>query len=78
MKLVWEDISVYLYGVISTLATAVVILVRKVLTNEKQLELLKQEITLREQHNKEVRDKIDSSLTEIRTDIKLLMGKDYV
>lgn len=76
MKLVWEDISVYLYGVISTLATAVIILVRKVLTNEKQLELLKQEIALREQHNKEVRDKIDASLTEIRTDIKLLMGKD--
>ncbi len=76
MKLIWDDISVYLYGVLSTLATAVIILVRKVLTNEKQIEMLKQEIALREVYNKDTRDRIESSLTEIRTDIKLLMGKD--
>lgn len=75
MKLGWEDLNMYLYGLLSALATAIIVLVRKVLTNERAIEMLKKEIEIREGHNRCEFDTISNNLTEIRSDIKQLIGR---
>jgi len=39
----WTDFNSYIYGVLSASVGAIIILVRKVLTNEKKIELLEKE-----------------------------------
>lgn len=51
-------------------------LVRKILTNEKQLELLKQQLALQEENRKERDAVIQSQLSELRDDVKEIMRKD--
>ena len=69
----WSDLNTWLYGVASALAGFVFVLIRKVLTNEKQVELLKQQLTLQEESRKERDNYIQSQLSELRTDVKILM-----
>ena len=68
-----EDINMYIYGVISALATGVVLLVRKVITNERQIDLLRQEINLRNESYQEANREMKEQLSEIRSDVKQLM-----
>jgi membrane protein involved in colicin uptake len=70
-----SDVNVWLYGIASSLAGAVVVLVRKVYTNEKQIQLLQAEITTREEYRKEKDEEIKEQLTEMRNDIKSLLSK---
>jgi hypothetical protein len=76
MKLSWEDINTWLYWIATSLAASVVFLIRKVLTNERQIELLQKEIALRESHNREKFNSINEGLSEIRSDIKQLIGRE--
>lgn len=71
----WLDINVWLYGVVSGLIAAIVILIRKVLTNEKQIDLLRQTLSDREVYRKERDERLDDQLSEIRNDIKALMRR---
>ena len=74
MEKIWEDLNMYVYGVISALATGVVLLVRKVITNEKQIDLLRQEITIRNEAYQEANKEMKEQLSEIRSDVKQLMA----
>lgn len=67
----------WLYGVASALVGLVVVLVRKVLTNEKQIALLQQQLVVQEKYGKERDDKIENTLQELRTDVKILMRGKY-
>lgn len=69
------DWSTWMYGLVSGLIAGVVYLVRKINTNEKQIELLKQEITLREEVRLRSEDEIKGHLRELRDDIKSIMHK---
>lgn len=69
----WAEFNVYIYGLVSALITGVLILIRKVLTNEKQIELLKAHIDQQEKYSVERIDGINSQLSEIRSDVKQLM-----
>lgn len=73
MDKLWAELNVYIYGLVSALITGVVILIRKVITNEKQIELLKQHITQQENFSLERNDDIKAQLSEIRSDVKQLM-----
>ena len=72
----WTDFNSYIYGVLSASVAAIIILVRKVLTNEKKVELLEKEIALRDLYNKDRIEKMEVDLKEIRSDIKLLIGRN--
>lgn len=74
MDKLWEDVNMYVYGVISALATGVVLLVRKVITNERQIDLLRQEINLRNESYQEANREMKEQLSEIRSDVKQLMA----
>lgn len=74
MDRLWEDLNMYVYGVISALATGVVLLVRKVITNERQIDLLRQEITIRNETYQKANDEMKEQLSEIRLDVKQLMA----
>lgn len=67
------ELNVWLYGIVSSLLGAVVVLVRKINTNEKQIEMLKQEIATREEYRKERDEQIKDQLAELRSDVKSLM-----
>lgn len=69
----WENFNVYIYGLLSALFTGILLLVRKVITNEKQIELLKQHIAQQETFNQQRNQDIKDQLIEIRSDVKQLM-----
>ena len=77
MDRLWEDLNMYVYGVISALATGVVLLVRKVITNERQIDLLRQEITLRNETYQEANNEMKEQLSEVRADVKQLMAGNH-
>lgn len=67
------EINTWLYGIASGAVGAVIVLVRKINTNEKQIDLLKQEIATREEFRKERDEEIKGQLAELRSDVKALM-----
>lgn len=69
------DWSTWMYGLISGLVAGVIYLIRKINTNEKQIELLKQEIGIREETRLRSETEIKEHLRELRDDIKSLMHK---
>lgn len=71
----WASLNNLIYVVTGTLAGAIAFLVRKVLTNEKEIALLKNSLEQRNEQRKERDDIINDQLVEIRTDIKKLIGK---
>lgn len=77
MGRLWEDLNMYVYGVISALATGVVLLVRKVITNERQIDLLRQEITIRNETYQKANEEMKEQLSEIRLDVKQLMAGSH-
>lgn len=71
----WASLNNLIYVVTGTLAGAIAFLVRKVLTNDKEIALLKNSLEQRNEQRKERDDIINDQLVEIRTDIKKLIGK---
>lgn len=69
----WSEINVWLYGIASACVGAIIVLVRKIHTNEKQIDLLKQEIATREEFRRERDNEIKGQLAELRSDVKALM-----
>lgn len=72
----WESLNNFIYIVMGTVAGTIAFLVRKVLTNDKQIALLEAEI---KQHNEtriERDENLDNQLSEIRSDIKRLIRQD--
>jgi len=70
----WQfNLETWLYGLVSALAGAVVLLIRKIYTNEGQLKLLKAEIQAREEFNRQRDEQIKEQLKELRDDVKVLM-----
>jgi uncharacterized membrane protein (DUF106 family) len=67
------EINTWLYGIASASVGAIIVLVRKINTNEKQIELLKREIATREEFRKERDEEIKGQLKELRSDVKALM-----
>jgi hypothetical protein len=68
-----SEINVWLYGIASGAVGAIIVLVRKINTNEKQIDLLKAEIATREEFRKERDEEIKGQLAELRSDVKALM-----
>ena len=84
----WTQLNNFLYIVMGSVVGAFVLLIRKVFTNEKEIELLKAEIKQRNEARRELdeklkdelaenRDNINSQLSEIRHDIKNLLAGNY-
>lgn len=71
----WASLNNLIYVVTGTLAGAIAFLVRKVLTNDKEIALLKNRLEQLNEQRKERDDIINDQLVEIRTDIKKLIGK---
>lgn len=69
----WSDISAWLLWAVAGIVTGIIILVRRIFTNERQIELLKQEMLNREKYRIETDARIAAQLLELRTDIKTLM-----
>lgn len=69
----------WLNGIYTAVVTAVVgafvVLIRKILTNEKKIALLEKEIATRNEYRLVKDNEINGALDEIRSDIKLLIGK---
>jgi len=70
-----SEINTWIYGIVSAIVIGIVGLVRRLITNEKQIELLKKEIAMREEYRVQRDDRLDSHMLEMRTDIKLLMKR---
>lgn len=73
LEKIWEDINAWLLAIASGAASMVIVLIRRISTNEKQIELLKSEIATREEYRKERDDEFKAQLTELRSDVKALM-----
>ena len=69
----WSDINNWVYGLVTALIAGVIALIRKVLTNEKQIQLLEADIKRREEYNQERFEEIKIQLTEVKQDIKELI-----
>ena len=69
----WDNMNIYIYGLLTALFTGILMLIRKVLTNERQIELLKQHINQQEAFSLERNTDIKNQLSEIRDDVKQLM-----
>lgn len=72
----WESLNNFIYIVMGAVAGAVAFLVRKVLTNDKQIALLEAEIKQRNETRIERDENLDNQLSEIRSDIKRLIRQD--
>lgn len=84
----WTQLNNLIYVIMGAIVGAFVLLVRKIFTNERQIELLKAEIKQRNETRKdyddnlskelaENRQNIDKQLAEIRHDIKNLLAGNY-
>lgn len=72
-----DHFNQFLYAAYAAIIGAVVLLIRKVLTNEKQIELLKSKLDERDVTRRERDDFINDQLYELRMDVKKLIGKMY-
>lgn len=70
-----SELNTWVYGVATAVVAGAIGLIRKIITNERQIELLKKEITLREEYRKQRDETLNSQLSEIRDDVKQLMVK---
>lgn len=73
----WLDqVESFLYAIYAALVGAVVVLIRKVLINEKQIDVLKKELEDIHEYRKERDALINDQLSEIRIDIKNLLTRE--
>lgn len=59
-------------GAITACASGILWLVRRVITNQKQIELLQSEITHRDKQRSEDRESLHRDLSEIKDDVRVL------
>ena len=69
-----SEINTWLYGIASTSVGAIFVLARKIITNEQQINLLKQEISVRKEYEKDRDAKIEEQIKELRQDVKALVN----
>lgn len=67
---IWDDVNSWLLAAASGAASMVVVLIRKVNTNEKKIALLEAEIATREGYRKDRDDEFRAQLNELRQDVK--------
>lgn len=72
----WDSLQNFIYVVMGAIVGAFVLLIRKVLTNDTEIKMLKAEIKQRNEHQEEKDAEINAQLTEIRSDIKRLIRQD--
>lgn len=72
MHIDWSNVNTWLYGIAMTLLGGIVYLIRRVFTNQAEIELLKQRLELYEHYRKEQTSEIKNQLIEIRSDLKAL------
>ena len=72
----WDSLQNFIYVVMGAIVGAFVLLIRKVLTNDTEIRMLKAEIKQRNEHREEKDAEINAQLTEIRSDIKRLIRQD--
>ena len=72
----WDSLQNFIYVVMGAIVGAFVLLIRKVLTNDTEIKMLKAEIKQRNEHQEEKDAEIHAQLAEIRSDIKRLIRQD--
>lgn len=72
----WASLQNFIYVIMGSIVGAFVILIRKVLTNDTEIKLLKAEIAQRNEYREQKDEQFDSQLKEIRSDIKRLIRQD--
>lgn len=77
MTIDWSNINTWLYGLAMTLLGGIIYLVRRVFTNQTEINLLTQRLDLYEHYRKEQTTAMHNQLIEIRTDIKSLMRESH-
>lgn len=70
MEKYWDDLNAWLLAIASGAASMVIVLIRKVNTNEKKIALLEAEIATREAYRRDRDEEIRDQLTELRSDVK--------
>lgn len=73
MSVDWSNVNTWLYGIAMTLLGGIIYLIRRVFTNQAEIELLKQRLELYEHYRKEQTSEIKNQLIEIRADLKALV-----
>lgn len=68
-----QELSMWVYGAVGALMTGVYVTIRKVTTNERQIMLLENEIRLRREFDLERYIRLESSLEEVKKDLKILI-----
>lgn len=72
----WDSLQNFIYVVMGAIVGAFVLLIRKVLTNDTEIRMLKADIKQRNEHREERDAELNAQLTEIRSDIKRLIRQD--
>lgn len=71
----WAQLNNAIYALVAAVIGAFVVLIRKVLTNEKQIALLKAEIAQRNEYRMEKDEEVNDQLTELRNDVKDILRR---
>jgi uncharacterized membrane protein (DUF106 family) len=72
----WTSLQNFIYVVMGAIVGAFVLLIRKVLTNDTEIKLLKAEIKQRNDYREEKDEEFNEQLKEIRADVKRLIRQD--
>lgn len=72
----WASLQNFIYVIMGAIVGAFVLLIRKVLTNDTEIKLLKAEINQRNGYRAQKDEEFNSQLSEIRSDIKRLIRQD--
>jgi len=71
----WAQLNNAIYAIVAAVIAAFVVLIRKVLTNEKQISILKAEIETRNQYRQEADERVNNALDELRADVKDILKR---
>lgn len=71
----WTQLNNFIYVVMGAIVGAFVLLVRKILTNEKEIELLKAEIKQRNENREKYDENLSRELAENRADINAQLSE---
>jgi len=73
-----EDLGIVIASIITTVVSAIAWAVRKILTNEKQIQMMHNEIRqrdIRRQEDREIMNEIKTDLKEVKRDVVELYKK---
>lgn len=72
----WTSLQNFIYVIMGAIVGAFVLLIRKVLTNDTEIKLLKAEINQRNEYREQKDEEFNNQLREIRSDVKRLIRQD--